>query len=291
VLMILDGNNLGMRSFHAAKGSMSSKGEETGALHLFVTALAKYVRDERPDRLLVVWDSPGGSLVRQQIYSGYKASRRAAQAASGQEAEAHRPLFRLIKQFLHLAGVEQWQVRGFEADDLIAGVWRVHRHTEKIVILSSDKDMLQLLDENTEQVRFSSYSAPTDRWTRTRVITDMGCRPEQIPLMMALTGDSSDGVPGMRGIGPKKALKMLDAANWDLDKAMAPYPEHYSIVKTSQALVDLAYPATMIECPEVPDMDLTDSQDDLWVQLLGFCQYYELSVIEELLTAQGLWSR
>lgn len=295
--MILDGNNLGMRSFHAANGSMSSGGMETGALHLFVQSLSMHVRAERPDRLFVAWD--GGYVVRQQLYPDYKAGRRAAAAALATgdpgavatSAEPHHRLFWMIRQFLKLANIGQALLPGTEADDLIAAAWRLYHHTERVLILSSDKDMLQLLDENTEQIRFSSASAPTDRWNRTRVITELGYKPEQIPLMMALTGDTSDGVPGMRGIGPKKAFKMLSAAGWDLDRAMEPYPEHYSIVKTSQALVDLLDGPVRVTSPPVQPLAPTTraSDPERWGQLLDFCDAYELATIRKRLVDGELW--
>lgn len=282
--MLVDGNNLAMRSFHAAQGKMSAAGENTGALQLFVNSLSMHVREERPDRLVICWDS-GQSTMRLRIYPEYKAARRAKSLEYG-GSEPHHELFVMIKRFLLLCGIAQWSREGVEADDLIAAGWRRHR-TDQVVILSSDKDLLQLLDANTTQIRFATTGA--DRWTRERFLAERGFRPEQLPLVMALEGDTSDGVPGMRGIGPKKALKMLVAANWDLDQAMRAYPEHYAIVKTSQALVDLSW--SPVEVEDVPEFcPRNRTQFDGWSSLLAFCEHYQLRTIRQRLVGGDLWT-
>ncbi len=149
---------------------------------------------------------------------------------------------------------------------------------------------MQLLDEDTEQVRFSSYGAPTDRWSKQRVISELGYRPDQIPLMMALTGDTSDNIPGMRGIGPKKALKMLQAASWDLDKALEPHPEHYSIVKRSLACVDLLG-ESLVPVAEVPQFDpVGPDRAEPFAVLASFCAHYEMRTILDRLSLGTLWT-
>lgn len=284
-MLLLDGNNLAMRSFHGARGQMTSQGEDTGALQLFVNALSRYVKDERPDRMVVCWDD-GRSTFRTRLYPEYKVAR-FKEATPAEAGPPHGPLFAMIKTFLWLAGIPQWSQPNVEADDLIASAWRTHRPGEKVVILSADKDLLQLLDEDTEQIRFSSSGAPTDRWNRQRVIDELGYRPDQIPLMMALTGDTSDGIPGMRGVGPKKAFKMLQAADWDLDRAMEPYPESLAIVKTSLALVDLSRLEVVV--PEVPLFEPTEVGTQAFDDLIGFCSHYALRTIRERLDTGSLW--
>lgn len=282
-VMLVDANNLAMRSFHAAKGAMTAAGESTGALVLFVNSLAMHVRDERPDRLVLCWDGIGGSWMRAKLYPQYKANRkRAAQP----KPELHHDTFSMIIEFCDAAGIAQWRRVGYEADDLIANAtW--DNPDEKVIILSSDKDLLQLLTPNVVQIRFSSHGAPTDRWDRQRVIDEMHCTPEQIPLLMALTGDASDGIPGMHRVGPKKALKMLQDADWDLGRAMEPHPDSREIVRISAALVDLSQ--VKIELPPVPVTNFTGPDSPRWQELLNLCSYYRLAVIHHRLLANGLW--
>jgi DNA polymerase-1 len=284
--LLVDGNNLAMRSFHAAHGAMTSGGQETGSLQIFVTTLAKHIREENPSHLVVCWDS-GDCTRRLALYPKYKAARRAKQAGQG---DPHRLLFQLIHSFLAKANIAQWAAEGIEADDLIATGWLRSSEKGKVVILSADKDLLQLLiDNDTEVVRFATGGA--ERWDRRRFIEERGFRPEQLPLIMALEGDSSDGVPGMPRVGPVKALKMLQAANWDLDKAMEPYPEHRDIVMTSKKLVDLLdevfapLPAVPVFRPATPA-----DQRQSWSELLDFCTLYELRMIRQRLIAGDLWA-
>lgn len=236
-VVLLDGNNLAARSFHAAKHRLTSAdGVETGSLHLFCTGLSRYLKELRPTHFVVCWDG-GRSVHREKMFSDYKLARRKAQEGE----PPHGPAFALITEFLDLTGIEQWFEPGVEADDLIAA-W--HRRTREempeahITILSSDKDLLQLLDDRTHQWRFSSSGTPTDVWDREKVIRDLGYVPERIPLVMALTGDVSDGVPGAKGIGPVKAVKLLEAHDWDLDKVAASRPDGV-MIKLSHRLVDL----------------------------------------------------
>lgn len=285
-MLLLDANNLAMRSFHAARGKMSSQGEDTGGLQLFVNALSMHVREEQPDRLVVCWDR-GRSVMRSRLLPEYKMKRLGA-TTSAQDDPASQDLFTLIKSFLTLAGIEQWAEYGVEADDLIAAGWRTHEPGEKVVILSSDKDLLQLLDEDTEQIRFSSSGAPTDRWTRQRVIDELGYLPEQIPLMMALTGDTSDNVPGMKGIGPVKALKMLREASWDLARAMEAHPGQHAVVMRSLACVDLLTDP-VVEVGHVPHFRPVDPTGVPGSQLASFCEHYQLRTIYERFILGTLW--
>lgn len=283
--VIVDGNNLAMRCFHAAHGSMTSGGHETGSLQLFITALSKHVREERPGRLVVCWDQ-GDSTKRLALYPQYKAARRAKQALGN--GDPHRELFALIHKFLSLSNISQWAAQGVEADDLIASGWLRHSTTDKVVILSADKDLLQLLlDYETEVVRFATGGA--ERCTRAQFIEERTYRPEQLPLMMALMGDTSDGVPGMRGIGPKKALKLLVEADWDLDQVMRSYPEQRDLVMTCQKLVDLMHEPVPV--PEIPEFrPVINNQFGSWESLLEFCDRWELRTIRQRLVGADLWA-
>ena len=109
--------------------------------------------------------------------------------------------------------------------------------------MSSDKDLLQLLSPRVRQIRLSSYDTPTDEWTEARFTHERDYKPHQLPYMMALMGDPGDGIPGLRGIGPKRAFKMLTGFDWDLATLIRSLPEdQQDIVVRSWALVDLLEP-------------------------------------------------
>lgn len=293
-VVLLDGNNLAARSFHAAKGRLSaydpSRGQtvDTGSLHLFSISLSKWLKVLKPTRFVVCWDG-GRSVHRESIYPDYKLARRREDTEP-----PHGPAFKLITEFLRLTGIEQWHQSGVEADDLIAAAHRRTREEEPevaITIMSSDKDLLQLLDENTHQLRFSSYGTDTDIWDRERVIRDLGCTPEQVPLVMALTGDPGDGVPGAKGIGPVKAHKLLDKYGWDLDK-IAPTLLDGGMVKLSYQLVNLlGEPCCTVE--RVPGYDplyrhANNSVERLQL-LTEFCAQYQLRTLWEGVVEGTLW--
>jgi 5'-3' exonuclease len=282
VIVLVDGNNLAMRAFHAAKGSMSWAGMDTGALQIFVTTLAHHVRQLQPTHLVVCWDT-GISEFRTKLYPSYKAARHA------QGAEEHGELFVLIKEFLTWSNIAQWAQSGYEADDLIAAGWRHHHLTDKITILSADKDLLQLLDANTVQRRFVSGNKDGEVWDVARFVHEFGYRPTQLPMVMALMGDTSDGIPGVKGVGPKTAVKKLAANDWDLERTIQTcWPDHRVVITTSRALADLSW----IDAP-VPDVAVftpTQSECDRdWPNLLHFCERYQLRTIRQRLISADLW--
>lgn len=241
--ILVDGHNLLMRSIHAAqgRGMRSESGIDTGALTVFVGMLSAYVRSWQPESVVVCWDH--GSYRRRELFPDYKAARRAAP----EDEDARDTHFGLTKRFLALAEVQQVAIPGHEADDLIAAY--CHQAEGIKIIVSGDKDLFQLLGPRVVQIRPMSGGG-YDLWTEEKVVREYGCEPSQLPLLMALAGDPTDGIPGVRGIGPKKALIALQKADWELDKVTALQDSAKRVAAhTSLALVDLTNPEYH---PEVP---------------------------------------
>lgn len=223
--LLVDGSNVVMRAVHAMvhSGLDSADGIPTGPLLVFINTLSRHVLEEQPHRMVVCWDSP--SERRKAISADYKGNREKHQEIQ----ETADSTFALAREFCTLAGIPQDRQTGCEADDLIATYWRsVRRHAcpprWQTVILSSDKDFLMLMDDDpqhrTEQVRLSSASTPTDRWDAQAVRDKHGCEPHQLRYAMALAGDTSDNVIGIRGIGMKTAIKLMNRHAWDFDAAL-----------------------------------------------------------------------
>jgi 5'-3' exonuclease len=234
--MLVDGHNILMRSIHAShgRGMLSESGVDTGALTVFIGMLSGYVRDWGPSSVVVCWDH-GPCQRRREIYPAYKAARR--EAPEQDDRETH---FGLAKKFLSLAGIQQVAVPGYEADDLIAAY--CHKTGDNRIIVSGDKDLLQLLRPGIIQLRPISGGG-YDLWTPEKVVQEYGCDPFQLPLLMALAGDPTDGVPGVAGMGPKRSLSALQKADWELDMVPALQDEHKRVAAlTSLALVDLTNP-------------------------------------------------
>src|SRR5690606_6422668 len=133
----------------------------------------------------------------------------------------------LASEFLTLAGIHHLKMEGVEADDLVAAYWRQARAMgpERVVILSGDKDFLQLVERGVPETVQIRPGVSPEVWTMAEVVAKFGCIPSDLPKVMALSGDKSDGVPGLRGVGTKTAVKMLAANDWDLAKVVANEPK------------------------------------------------------------------
>jgi DNA polymerase-1 len=299
--LLVDGNNLLMRALFATKKSgMTAHGVPTGPLHVFVTSLSRHVREERPTHLAVAWDSAGRGM-RGEIDGGYKANRLPAPT---DELELKESAFALTKEFCSLAGVFQtgYAEGGVEADDIIGAWWRqwvsdpvmtVHQGT--MVILSSDKDLLQLVDRpGVAQVRLSSANTPTDRWNAVTVEGHYGVPAHAVPALLAIAGDTADNIIGVKGIGPKKAAKALQDHGLDFEATIAArWPEEAQHLRENYRLTNLrtAWPHERVPPPgPVPEMSLTAPEDALWAPLVKFLAQYELDGIRQRLKAAELWS-
>lgn len=286
--MLIDGNNLLVRAVEATRRAAmhSADGTDTSALVAFTKTLARHMREEQPFRAVVLWDA--GHDRRKALYPDYKANR-------PQHTDEYRHYSRTLAcEFLSLAGIPQQRVEGEEADDLIAAHWRTA--TAPVVILSNDKDLLQLVGctptgQTCEQIRLSSWGTPTDRWDLARVASHFGCTPEQLPLAMSLAGDSSDNIPGVRGVGMITAVKHLSAAGWDLEKV-----EHKGIAEAREngqadiyrQLVDLR--EATVPVPPVPPLCLTSpGHDKAWRALGEFLSRYQLRDLSGRMLAGDLW--
>lgn len=280
--LLIDGNNVAIRSFLAPKTNMSVGSVETGTLILFVNSIARFFKIERPDRALVCWDG-GYSAYRTYIFPAYKANRKQ------KYSDDITAPFELLYHFLYLAGIPQLQLPGYEGDDLIAAVWRASRGRQRIRIVSSDKDLLQLVEDGTEQLKLTSTHEKPDRWDRTRVIKDLGYKPEQAPYVMALMGDKVDGINGIDRVGPKTAVKMLRECNWDMERLLRQLTKpDQELVLRNLALMDLSL--VPLELDEPPLLRLVGPGHSNWPALESFCDKYELKQIKGRLEAGTLWT-
>lgn len=286
--LLIDGNNILVRAVEATRRAAmhAADGTDTSALVAFTKTLARHLREECPFRTVVLWDA--GYERRLRLYPAYKATR-------PQAPDEYRHYSRvMVREFLTLARIPQQHIEGEEADDLIAAHWRTA--TAPVVILSNDKDLLQMVGltptgQACEQIRLSSWDTPTDRWDAARVEQHFGCTPEQLPLVMALAGDASDNIPGVRGIGMKTAVKHLSAAEWDLTAVEHPgiaTAREDGSVAVYRQLVDLR--ETTLAVPSVPPLCLTTpGPDQDWRALAGFLARYQLKDLERRMLAGDLW--
>lgn len=197
-LYLVDGSGYIFRAFFAVQHLSNSSGLPTNALLGFTRMLIKLLRDEKVKYVAVAFDTDQPTF-RHEMFVDYKANR--AECPSNLVPQL--PYFKRIVEAL---GIRCLQKPGVEADDIIGTiVATLRRVSVPIVVVSGDKDLTQLVDEQT-----SVWDAMRDiRFTRALVKEKFGVYPEQIVDYLALTGDSSDNVPGVKGIGAKSAEALL----------------------------------------------------------------------------------
>lgn len=208
-IYLIDGSSYIYRAYYAIRHLSNSKGVATNAIFGFTKMLLKVVREDQPDLLAVVFDAKGPTF-RTEIYPKYKANR----AAMPDDLVPQVPVIKEVVRAFDIPALEE---PGYEADDIIATLTRrLRREGLEVVIVSGDKDLTQLLEPG---VRI--FNLAKDDWVdHERVPAVMGVRPDQVRDYLALCGDASDNIPGVRGVGPKAACALLDAFG-DLDAVFA----------------------------------------------------------------------
>lgn len=209
--LIFDGLNIFIRSF-VVNPTMDVNGDHAGGLMGFLGTINKLVREVQADYVYVVWDGEGGSWKRRSLYKDYKAGRKprlnreyGMESPEEQLVSMKTQLMRLDR-YLNYLPIRTLKVKGLEADDVIAYlVGHEIPHDDEKVIVSSDKDFYQLLDSKT-----SMYVHTKKKYYTANDMTDeLSVLPENYIIMKCLTGDGSDNIEGIRGIGPKTVVKLF----------------------------------------------------------------------------------
>lgn len=201
-LLLIDGNALMHRAYFALPDFKTKSGTPTNAIYGFFTMLDRAIQDFRPDYLTVCFDTPKPTF-RKKIFKEYQIQRPKMTQELGIQ-------FPLVKQLLEKGGIFHEEKEGYEADDVIGSITKTVKNPNlKVLILTGDKDIMQLIDGNvyviTPQIGFSK----TKIYDHHGVLEKFGVEPEQIPDLKALAGDPSDNYPGAKGIGPKTASKLI----------------------------------------------------------------------------------
>lgn len=215
--LLVDGFNLAYRCFHALPELTRPDGFPTGALHGWVKSLWKLIDLEQPEATLVFFDL-GESADRVALLADYKAQRKPMPDALRTQIEPIKQLTRAMG----LAGIEQM---GVESDDLLASeAVKLARDGHDVVIVSSDKDFAQIVDERIKIMLPPPSANPKLGW---RLLDAAGVRekfgvpPAEIAAYLALVGDTSDNIPGLDGVGPKTAAKWLAECGGTLEGVIA----------------------------------------------------------------------
>lgn len=202
-LLLIDAFSLFYRAFHALPGFTTSSGQPTGAVFGVASMLLRFLDEEAPDYVAVASDAPGPTF-RHEAYAAYKAHR----PEMPDDLRAQIPV---LRELVEAMGLPIYELEGFEADDVLGTLaTQAKRAGKKAVILTGDKDTLQLVDESVEVLLTRRGITLIDRYDRDLVKEKIGVEPEQIVDWKALVGDPSDNIPGVSGIGPKTAVRLLN---------------------------------------------------------------------------------
>lgn len=198
-IYLIDVSSMFFRAFYAIRPLTAPNGTPVNAVYGFLSMLVKLLKDERPDHLVFCYDRKEPSF-RKDMYADYKANRTEMPEDLGKQIP-------YIKKLADVLGIPAFEISPYEADDLIGTMSVIGlKNNCEVVIVSGDKDFGQLIKpgvvlyDTMKDVKYDS-AAVKEKW---------GVAPEQFIDYLALVGDTSDNIPGVAGIGPKGAIKLLE---------------------------------------------------------------------------------
>jgi hypothetical protein len=291
-ILAIDGTGLLVRCSRAARhaGLHGPAGEPTGALMMFISSLSRKIRLVQPSHVVVAWDGPDATLWRRGQWLPYKAGTPDVHRLGGELDNA--------MEFCGAAGIYQLCFHGFEADDVLAAISRAAMNMPEhpLLIASDDQDLHQLADE------YPHHSVVITGLTKDHLITEDDVRQQwgtsgwALPRLRALAGDASDNIPGLPGVGPAKALKMMTRAHWSWPpcEVVIKDPEQRRLAVIWRNVMDLVIPVRPLEETTGAEMfrpfrELSRWDPDSGQNALELLDRYGMTQIAQLLRKGGLW--
>lgn len=271
--LFIDGNSLLHRAFHALPPLRTSKGEYTNAVYGFLNMFFRILEEEEPDYIAVAFDKKGPTF-RHKKYKAYKATRaKTADELIGQ--------FDILKEILKSLNICYLELDNFEADDILGMLSKIAEDKGVFsVIVTGDKDALQLVSDKTNVMLTRRGITNMDSYAPANVIEKHGILPKQVPDFKGLKGDKSDNIPGVPGIGVKTASKLLKEFGsvenilQNIEKLKGKMKE--KIIKYKQQLIDSKYLATIVRDPKIDiEFETLAKKDPDWDKALMLFREYE----------------
>lgn len=200
-LYIIDGHSILYKAYFAIRGLSTKSGIPTNAVFGFAQMLLRLIRDNKPQYLIIAFDSKAPTF-RKEIFSEYKANR----PIMPDDLQIQLPY---VEKMLDALEIKRLAMDGFEADDIIASL--THLAEQKgfeTRVVTADKDLFQIVTQKTHILRFNKENI--EEYDPEQVRKKMGVPPERIADLLGLMGDSSDNIPGVAGVGPVTAVKLLN---------------------------------------------------------------------------------
>jgi DNA polymerase-1 len=250
-LYLVDVSSIFFRAYYAIRQLNNSKGMPTNALYGFLAAITKLLKEHKPGGIVFCYDRPESGF-REELYPDYKANRDEAPA----DLVLQIPYLKKLADALSIPGFDKL---GFEADDIIGCLVKLcRRRGVEVVIVSGDKDFGQLVEPGV-----SIFDPAKDAFMDSAgVQAKWGITPSQVVDYLALVGDSSDNVPGVKGIGPKGAQKLLaefhslDGIYKNLDQLKN--DRIRELLRSEKDIAYLSQKLCTIHCDEPLDVKLED---------------------------------
>lgn len=203
-IVLIDGNSLLHRAFHALPLLETKTGRYTNAVYGFVTMLLRLLDREKPDYLLVAFDK-GKKTFRHQMYTEYKGTRKKSAPELAQQ-------FATVREVVNALGLSYLEMDEYEADDILgAYAKKAAAEGKNALIVTGDKDALQLVEDRVNVLYTKRGISQTERCDVSFIEEKYGVSPTQLIDVKALMGDNSDNIPGVPGVGEKTALKLIKA--------------------------------------------------------------------------------
>lgn len=200
--ILIDGNSIANRAFYAMPPLTNSAGLHTNAVFGFTTMLLRLLEEEKPTHVLVAFDA-GKVVFRHEGYTEYKGGRAKTPPELSEQ-------FPVMKDLLKAFGISQFELSGYEADDIIGTLTRLADEQKvETLVVTGDKDMLQLASDNVTIAITRKGISEVEHFSPAAIDEKYGLKPMQIIDLKGLMGDASDNIPGIPGVGEKTALKML----------------------------------------------------------------------------------
>jgi len=203
-LLLIDGHSMAYRAFFAlpAENFTTAQGQHTNAIYGFATMLISLIKEEKPTHIAVAFDVSRKTF-RTEIFPEYKANR-------SKTPDEFRSQMSYLHELVSAFGIQQFEIEGYEADDIIATITkRAEKEKCEVLICTGDRDSFQLVNDQTTILYPKRGVSEISRMTPEAVITKYGMSAEQYPDFAALRGDPSDNLPSVPGVGEKTAAKWI----------------------------------------------------------------------------------
>ena len=256
-LVVIDGNAILHRAWHAVPPLQTKDGRMVNAVYGFAVMLIKVLKDLKPTHTAITFDLPGGTF-RHDAFAEYKAQR----TKQPDELYAQIPM---VKEVLAGFGLPVYEAPGFEADDVIGTIAKLAPADCETIIVTGDNDTLQLVDKKTKVLSPRKGMSDTVLYDEAAVKARYGLEPHQLIDYKAMRGDTSDNLPGLRGIGEKRAEELLQKYH-DIEsifRAVKEHPEEFKPgVLASLQNGEKEVPLSKKMVTIVRDLDVSFKMDD-----------------------------